>query len=224
MDNHKAWSKGAILLQRARWTPPQLGSIHLHSLYGLREGNNIWDRPKHEPGKSLIWILAAHLISSAITFRSRLICGTNFWLEYQFIDDTKINFLGPMIPKLPLFVILAIFGGGHNGCQVMWIMCALWHVRWKPGFWICIQISLWLFMNECIHNMIVIVASICSVSMPFFYKHIRLSHYEPDVKTVWNFATNLHIDSPNLKWIPLSQYWSHRYKIFVCILLWILFM
>ena len=29
-----------------------------------------------------------------------------------------------MIPKLPLFVILAIFGGGHNGFQFMWTMCA----------------------------------------------------------------------------------------------------
>ena len=39
---------------------------------------------------------------------------------------TKINFLGSMIPKLPFFVILAIFGGGHttNGFQVMWTMCA----------------------------------------------------------------------------------------------------
>ena len=38
--------------------------------------------------------------------------------------DTQISFLGSMIPMLPLFVISAIFDGGHNGFQVMWTMCA----------------------------------------------------------------------------------------------------
>ena len=42
---------------------------------------------------------------------------------------TKITFLGSMIPKLPLFVILAIFGGGHIGFQVMWTMCAFFQVH-----------------------------------------------------------------------------------------------
>ena len=37
---------------------------------------------------------------------------------------TKINFFGSMMPKLLLFVILDIFGGGHNGFQFMWTMCA----------------------------------------------------------------------------------------------------
>ena len=33
---------------------------------------------------------------------------------------TKITFLGLMIPTLRLFLILAIWGGGHIGFQVMW--------------------------------------------------------------------------------------------------------
>ena len=37
---------------------------------------------------------------------------------------TKINFLDPMIPKVPLFVILDIFGSGQTGRHVMWTMCA----------------------------------------------------------------------------------------------------
>ena len=36
---------------------------------------------------------------------------------------TKNTFLGSMITKLSLFVILAILGGGHIGFQIMWTMC-----------------------------------------------------------------------------------------------------
>ena len=89
----------------------------------------------------------------------------------------------------------------------------------------------WPLMNECIQNMVVVLASICSVSMPNFTSIYTLVTINQTSK-VWNFAGDVHIgyfhslvfnDFTNFKWIQLSQYWSYCYNSF-CILFWILLM
>ena len=90
---------------------------------------------------------------------------------------------------------------------------------------------LWPLINECIQNMFVAFANICSVSMPNFTSIWALGNSNQTPK-VWNFAGDVHIgffhslvfkDSTTFRSIELSHYWSYRYNSF-CILLWILLM
>ena len=52
---------------------------------------------------------------------------------------------------------------------------------------------LWPLLNECIQDMIVVFASMCSVSMPNFTSIYALVIMNQTSK-VWNFAANLYID------------------------------
>ena len=89
MDNlHKAWPLGVILVQWTRLTPPQLDSIHLHSLED-------WGKETpYETDQNMDQVTALFLPSR---FEPR-----NFWLDYKFINGmelgTKIT-LSSMIPQ-----------------------------------------------------------------------------------------------------------------------------
>ena len=98
MDNlHKAWPRWAILLpSRLYRLHSSWGSSPCTACDGSRKGNTLWDRPKHGPGNCLIWILAAHLMSSAVTFLFRSIRATNVlaWVQVS-IMPFACNVLWP---------------------------------------------------------------------------------------------------------------------------------